>query len=389
MTMEDRISRIVERWYITEPALFRAYVSHNLEENRSMACAMRCGQGLIQFNPDILGSYAEEALVESLKVECIRILLKHPYERQPAGCEPIVLSLASNMVIADNYEFKHIHLQSPAEFNLRSGESFEWYARRLQERLDEAEKSGIGLDDSVDGDDSDEALASEADALAALSGLWQEDAAMQYNIEEIISDINTVQRAWGSISQKLQSLIVANTQARIDYQTVLQGFRTSIIGSTRILTRMRPNRRNGFAHMGSRRKLHSRLLIAVDVSGSITDENLKDFYSVINRVFKYDVDDITVLQFDAAVNEVGKYEACTTGIKITGRGGTNFQVPVDYLTQHPEFDGMIVLTDGIAETPEVHRGVRCKIVWVCINDKCYQQNYKWMSRIGRCTYIKI
>lgn len=74
-------------------------------------------------------------------------------------------------------------------------------------------------------------------------------------------------------------------EAKINWKNVFAGFRASIISSIRKLTRMRPNRRTGFDNMGSIRRFNTKLLVAVDVSGSITTKSLQYFYGVINSAF--------------------------------------------------------------------------------------------------------
>lgn len=81
--MNDRISRILEIWYLDEPALFQVLCSHELVENPHMECPVRCGRRRVEYNPDFIREMSDDALSEALKTEAIRILLKHPYEPGP------------------------------------------------------------------------------------------------------------------------------------------------------------------------------------------------------------------------------------------------------------------------------------------------------------------
>ena len=128
-----KIQKIVERWYITEPAFFQIYVTHNLEECKFMSCPFRCGKGNIQYNPDILSKLTNIEIQSYLKAEIIRILLKHPYGRQPDGCKRKSMSVGSNLVLADNYDFDSIGLPKPSKYGLKSNESYEWYSYRIEE----------------------------------------------------------------------------------------------------------------------------------------------------------------------------------------------------------------------------------------------------------------
>lgn len=51
-------------------------------------------------------------------------------------------------------------------------------------------------------------------------------------------------------------------------------------------------------------------------------------------------------------------------VTVKGRGGTSFDEPVKYAHEH-HYDGLIVMTDGMAEEPKIPENFKCKILWVC------------------------
>ena len=52
--MRDRITTIIEHWFIQEPALFQILCTHELVPNTQMACPVRSGRRRIEYNPDYL-----------------------------------------------------------------------------------------------------------------------------------------------------------------------------------------------------------------------------------------------------------------------------------------------------------------------------------------------
>ena len=104
MTVLDRIKKIGERWFLTEPLLFAVYCSHEFYENDSLDVAMRTGNRKIEFAPKLLDNVTDMVLAEFLKVEMFRILLKHPYQRQPPFAQKTLLTRASNITLNDVYE---------------------------------------------------------------------------------------------------------------------------------------------------------------------------------------------------------------------------------------------------------------------------------------------
>jgi predicted metal-dependent peptidase len=175
-------------------------------------------------------------------------------------------------------------------------------------------------------------------------------------------------------------------EGKIDYRAVLRMFRASIISQKRRLTRMRPSRRFGFEQMGSRYDFTTRLLIAIDTSGSVGSEDLGRYLNVITSFFKYGVQQIDIIMFDT--NVYGKPLELTDAKKnlkelnVKGRGGTDFQAPVNYAVEHPEYDGLIIITDGEAPCPNTER-LRTKLLWVIDNESGYKSIYENLRKTGR------
>lgn len=474
--MDNRIQHIIERWYLSEPALFQIFGTHNLEKNEKISCPFRCGKGVIEYSPKLVEELNDESLELYLKAEVIRILLKHPYDRQPDLCKRESMSTGSNLVLSDNYDFTKINLPKPSDYNLESEQSYEWYTFRVEAFSLTKDKGNIqneishnengegknenqkndeplakdskadNLGDSKDGglspSDDNNGLSSNFELQLPdgtiiklpnknkgetnsqsrgnldnnnnsstdypvenrefpssqdemnkqdLSALWEEDSLMSSQIDIEIDKIQQ-SNSWGSLAGNISEQIIANTKARIDYRKVLSGFRASILSSKRHLTRMRPNRRSGFDNMGSIRRFNTKLLVAVDVSGSIDKVSLSHFYSIIMRAFKYGIEYIDVVQFDMKLSEPQSLEVAQQKIKnftITGRGGTSFQPAFDYAAEHPEYDGLIIFTDGLAPEPRKPKKLRAKVAWVLNDEKNYQKSKEWMKKTGRCCTLKL
>lgn len=193
---------------------------------------------------------------------------------------------------------------------------------------------------------------------------------------------------WGSLGGSLAEHLKASTKARINWRTVFAGFRASVLSSKRKLTRMRPNRRTGFEQMGSIRRFDTRLLIAVDVSGSISSESLSYFYGVINSAFRYGFESIDVIQFDCGITKVQSLKKQMSEVTALGRGGTSFQEPIDYAHENG-YDGLVILTDGYAPAPTLPEGMHTKLIWVCPNRLCFEDNHTWMEKLGRACMMEI
>ena len=389
--MEKRYSDILEKWFILEPPLFQVLCLHDLKAETQMACPLRSGRKRIEYNPDIVNEMSDEALEEALRAEALRILLKHPYERRPEGCSQRAMGLGSNLVIGDNYAHQRFKIETPKEYGLKGGMNYEWYARQVEEQQ---EGSGKGKSDEGEGPGNDKAEYGGGDKdgdgkgsgekYRDLAELWEEDDMTAQLINGIIEST----KSWGSLSGQFAEMLNASLKAKINWRNIFAGFRASIISSKRKLTRMRPNRRTGFDNMGSIRRFDTKLLVAVDVSGSISTKSLKYFYGVINSAFRYGFESIDVIQFDCGVKLVHSLKKVVKDVAVLGRGGTSFQEPIEYAHENG-YDGLIILTDGYAPAPRIPEGFKTRILWVCENEDCLEQHKSWMEKSGRTCVMQI
>lgn len=389
--MTSRIEKISLEWFLTEPALFMVMCSHNIVANTGMNSSIRSGQRRIEYNPMLCKDMTDEMLRDHLKAECIRILLKHPYSRQPAGCSPQAIVAGSNCVVSDSYRKWTIRLDSPRDYKLERGECFEFYAKAIEKLLRKAKQkqateeenkqksSKVRIPKKV------KECAERGDIDSAQ--LWKEDELAVAEINQMI-DTLAFNKHWGNISANMIDSIIASTKVKIDYRRVLRLFRTEVISSKRRLTRMRPSRRFGFDYMGSVHQLTSRLLIAVDTSDSVSNDMLSDFFGIVNRFFKYGIETIDVVMFDTEINgeTISLKKAMKDGLKIIGRGGTDFQCVIDYAAQSKtRYQGLIILTDGDAPTPTLPPFFRVPILWALIKNR--HSNHK-LKETGRLCYIQ-
>ena len=420
MTARERIQQEAEQWFLTEPVFFAVYCSHRLTMNANMLCPLRTGKGRIEYNPTVIDALQDNQLKDLLKVEMIRILLQHPYARQPLGCKPMMLQTASDMVISPAYHFSWVELAKPEDFGLPKGQHYEWYANRLNEmaqglqsqnqgeeqeqsqeqdqgegqgqkqETDSTEKSAESATSGTDGEDSGEKDKGGGESKDAdYTSLWEEDQFQARQITDLVQ--STTQ--WGSLPGDMVELIKKAAEGKIDYRGALRTFRSSILSQKRRLTRMRPSRRFGFEQMGSHYDFTTRLLIAIDTSGSVGSEELGRYFRIITTFFKYGIQEIDVLMFDDEVQ--GEPVTFTEAkknkqeFKVRGRGGTNFQAPINYVKEHPNYDGLIIITDGYAPVPDVSPFLRTKLLWVIDNEKSYKEHYDSLRQTGRICLMEL
>jgi hypothetical protein len=346
-------------------------LSHRLEPNDAIP-ALRSGKGRIEYNPAFLESLGDEALEEKLKIEAFRILLRHPY-RQAKGNDSALSYAASNITLNEYYPFKDLSHRAADywEDPLFSKQNFEFYYRELKKI------GGGSKDDGAENSGGWE------------TGLWDDDDYMDQKLKGLISEA-VVSKSWGTLSGDAIELLTAGLRPAIDYRKILLGFRAMVLSSEKILTRSKPSRRYGFLFLGRKNQFTTRLLVGVDVSGSISDAEIDLFYSAVNRFFRYGVNSLELLQFDAVLKgEPVLMKQARKTIHVSGRGGTDFQPLCNYFGENEKrYDGLIVFTDGFAAIPALPRRLARKTLWICNTKTNYDRHRPWMSRLGRCAWIE-
>ena len=399
MDIKQRLKNITEFWFLTEPLLFAAYCTHELIANNQIKIPLRTGQRRIEYNPNIIEKFSDKQIMEYLKIEVIRIILKHPYQRLLPFPSRKVLTFASNITIADSCKTS-VLLSGVNQWPLPKNLCFEEYYNKVFAILStppeenansmESDSESSGSNASSQKTTTNKGWLNEQSSEEQLSALWEEDDDICCDINDII-EIAEASNTWGTLSGNLIEIIKASKVIALDYRKILSLFKTSILSCNRSLTRMRPSRRFGFAYMGSRYNLSTNLLIAVDVSGSVTSNSLRNFFSVINRFFKNGIEKLDVIQFDHELKtkEPIPFKKAKQEVKIIGRGGTSFQPAADYYCSHPEYNGLIYFTDGYAPEPVFNTKRPIDVLWIFTGKREYEEHKPWVKKLVRnkATYI--
>ena len=129
---------------------------------------------------------------------------------------------------------------------------------------------------------------------------------------------------------------------------------------------------------GIKHKKKVSILVAVDTSGSVNDEELKDFFSEITYIYKVGAR-ITILECDAEISANYEYTGKWTG-KVHGRGGTDFQPVIDYYRKNmKDYAALVYFTDGMCSIPN---NIPRDTIWVITSAGDHKKEYP-----GRTLFI--
>lgn len=132
--------------------------------------------------------------------------------------------------------------------------------------------------------------------------------------------------------------------------------------STKIFTKKSQRKENvRFSdNPGVKVKMRQKMLLAIDTSGSVNNDELKEFMNEIHHIHKAGVD-ITIIQCDTEIGSIEEYSKQFKQLQIVGRGGTDFDPVLKYYMEHREYTSLVYFTDG-----ECHTNLKPskKVLWV-------------------------
>ena len=185
------------------------------------------------------------------------------------------------------------------------------------------------------------------------------------NVEQLL--LATTRRAcrkgWGPLPAALIAALRALGQPpELPWRRLLRLF-IAATGRTAVRnTIQRPSRRYGTVPGTKVRRRH-KLIIALDTSGSISDDELATFFGEVHAAWRRGVT-VHIVEADAAVARDYAYIGVTPRA-VGGRGGTAFDPAIAWANDQAA-DGLVYFTDGFAPAPTV--APRCPMLWVVTAD---------------------
>ena len=394
---------------LKEPFYGLFLIGLNKEMSKSIptACVAKDGINLkLVVNPEYMEKQDPTTRVAILKHEMLHIAMQH-LGMFDQFADKKLLNVAADLEINQyistelkgstwegldivDGEFKGVKL--PLKAGTRT------YYDLLQKELDEYDKlqqsSGLGTgsdnggNGDVVGDEKDETSNSgegsgEGEGFAEWfrSGgngeehsLWEEfenlseaeKKLIQKQIDHQLKDVaEQTKRSRGTVPGELSSYIeklFEKVEAVIDWKQYLRRFGTRSAKIETKKTRKKPNIRFG-SGPAIKIKPKRNTLVAIDTSGSVSDQDLIEFFNEIDAIHKTGTT-VTIMECDSYVHRTYQYEGNKQDVlRVCGRGGTSFDPVMEEIFKAPgKYQNLIYLTDGYAPAPQ--RVPMVPILWV-------------------------
>ncbi|MBO6940725.1 MAG: hypothetical protein JJ863_37470 [Deltaproteobacteria bacterium] len=361
----DRASR---RLLLREPFYGHLVVGVN-KASAELDCLVRLRpssrQVSFEVNPQRWEAASDDQRVAALRHELVHLVLKHPIrarDRERLDVWGMACDLVVNQLVDTEHLQHPLTVESFPTFP-RGASADEYYALLLP--LYERHCQG----GQSDGSDAMKRWCENAGGSNGAHGLWKDFTALssgvlsvlETNIDELLlaTARRCRRRGWGPLPSELVAVLDALGQPpELPWRRLLRLF-IAQSGRTQIKnTLSRPSKRYGTVPGTKVRRRH-RLTVAVDTSGSVTDEELQTFFGEIYAVWRRGAT-VQVVEADAAVARHYEYRGVTPHA-VGGRGGTSFDPAIRWSNANVA-DGLVYFTDGFAPAPTIES--RCPILWV-------------------------
>lgn len=200
-------------------------------------------------------------------------------------------------------------------------------------------------------------------------------------VEKAVKHADQQSDGWGNIPEDLRAEIRRSVSQIVNWRNVLRQFVGGVVRGHRTISIKRINRKYPYIHPGVKRGYVAKLLLAVDESGSVSDEMLEMFFAELDSLTRKV--SITLCHFDCSTGPKDLYEwkkGMRPKLNRQRGGGTDFNAPTRVVNDpknRGRWDGMLIMTDGCAPKPD---GSRIKRGWV-LGQGCHLEFEKDCSEL--------
>ena len=357
MDVKEKVSRSIKTLILKEPfyGLFVVGLNKSYIKSIPTAGVSKHGIGVkLSINPDFFDSLNEKHQIGLIKHEVLHISFGHLVLRDKYPDHKlfnIAADIEINQYIADDHLPEGgLTLETFSDLDLPKKAGTDTYYKLLQEAKEEGNCDALNdVLDQMNGDSQyDHQTWDEFDDLTEA-----DKKLVQKQIEHQLKETaETTEKRRGNIPGELAGLIerLRNIEPpKFNWKAFLRRFvGNSTISYTKKLRRKYNKRYN--ANPGLKIKFKNHVCVGVDTSGSVSNDELKEFMSELVHMHKTG-HKITVVQCDTQINSIEEFNP-KKDWEVKGRGGTDFQPVIDHYNEKGYYTSLIYLTDGEAYSPD-------------------------------------
>lgn len=390
---KDTLSKASKNLMLSEPYYgFFLLMLNKLWTKNKIPTAAVCKNGInfqLLINEDFWGKLSDDHRMGLLKHELLHIAFNH-LTTFSMFTDKKMANIAMDMEI-NQYISKHllpeggIDIDDYADLNLdkKAGSRY-YYDALLKAKKDKKQNGSCGdknMDKVLDGMEQGQMTVTldEKGDVKIPDHAWDEFEDMpdaekkliEKQLQRVLQDAKeqTIKKR-GFIPGEIENVLVLDEviPPKFNWKAYIRRF-TGL--STKIFTRKirRKENKRYSENPGLKVKMRQNMLLAIDTSGSVSNDELKEFMNEIHHLYKCGVD-ITIIQCDTTIKSIEPYKG-EKEYNVTGRGGTEFDPVLEYYNANNKYTSLIYFTDG-----EAYTDVKPKkqVLWVLSERSSYNED---------------
>ena len=383
-----KIERAYKRLLIENPfyGLFLLGLSKVIDRSVETACVRKKGINCeLVINPDYWETQDDTQQLNLLSHEVYHIVFQHMFLWDSFPNKDI-LGLATDCEVNSYLSNLDNSWVVPSIWNLPEKQGTKFYYEEILKQASPQQQQQSGGGGSGDSKDNKDGMPQTKDDHNQWGKDFQEcsDAEKQLTQNQINQQIKTAAeqtiKMRGTIPAEMKEIVdeLFKPKPRIfDWKAYFRRMLGSIYDINIKKTRRKESIRFPDS-AGIKHKKKVSILVAVDTSGSVNNNELRDFFSEITYIYKAGAR-ITILECDARISANYEYTGKWTG-KVHGRGGTDFQPVIDYYRKNiKDYAALVYFTDGECSIPD---NVPRDTIWVITSEGDHNKEYP-----GRTLFI--
>jgi len=332
---------------------------------------------VLYFNPLLFLKLSLKQMESSIKHEILHILslhlmrakeFKHTYSR-------LAVNMAMDIVV--NKYLSHLPpyattlewVNSHYSLQLAPYETFEYYAEKLQIAIGLTEEAKNELEDDSN---PNETIETEYNS-EHTHDLWEASEDIKENTLQEFTDKIIQQSEQGRVPAYLINIIdsLRNSRGELPWNLYLNKLMGTVEGNKKkIITRKSRRQPDRLDLRGELRSHKAKIAVALDISGSIDEEEFRQAIQEVLSIVKNYKHEITILECDNEVRSAYKVQSIQDiKERSHAKGGTKFNPVFEYANQH-KVNLLVYFTDGKGEEKlkTLPRGYQ--VLWVISGRGC-------------------
>ena len=324
---------------------------------------------VIYFNPIIFLELNMKQMETTIKHEILHIVSQHLIRGKELKDKYSNLAINMAMDVVVNQYLNYLppyaitleYINVKYNLKLEPYKTFEYYLEKIQTELDLQEE-----DDEGEEIDSNENVAVEFD-IEKTHDFWDEsDEVDEKTLKEFTEKIADNSQK-GSIPIYIEGMIksLKNSKGELPWNLYLKKLMGTVEANKKKTTTRRNRRQpNRLDLRGELRGHKAEIAVAIDISGSISDEEFKQAIKEVLSIVKNYNQEITIIECDKEVRRAYKVKSIKdVKDRITTGGGTEF-TPVFEYANNKKLNLLVYFTDGKGEERLKVPPRGYKVLWV-------------------------